>query len=145
MNAPMPKAYEPQDVEPRWYAFWLEHNVFAASADPADGRRTYCLPMPPPNVTGSLHMGHALTATLEDVLTRWHRMSGDNTLWTPGLDHAGIATQTVVERQLKREGMTRHDLGRGAFVDRVWKWRKESGGRIALQQRELGASPHRSK
>jgi valyl-tRNA synthetase len=141
MSAEMPKAYEPGNVEPRWYAFWLEHAVFHASDDVADARPTYCLPMPPPNVTGALHMGHALMTTLEDVLTRWHRMRGYNTLWMPGMDHAGIATQLVVERQLKREGLTRHDLGREKFVERVWQWKNESGGRIALQQRELGASP----
>lgn len=137
----MPKAYEPGEVEPRWYSFWLEHGVFEASDDPNDGRPAYCLPMPPPNVTGSLHMGHALTCTIEDVLVRWHRMRGFNTLWQPGMDHAGIATQTVVERQLRRDGLTRHELGREEFIKRVWEWKEESGGRIALQQRELGASP----
>jgi valyl-tRNA synthetase len=141
MSAEMPKAYEPALVEPHWYAFWLAHDVFHASDDPADARPVYCLPMPPPNVTGALHMGHALTATVQDVLTRWHRMRGFNTLWTPGIDHAGISTQVVVERQLKREGLSRHDLGRDRFVERVWQWKAESGGRIALQQRELGASP----
>jgi valyl-tRNA synthetase len=141
MSAEMPKGYEPAEIEPKWYAFWLEKGVFRASDDPADKRPVYCIPMPPPNVTGALHMGHALTATLEDILTRWHRMRGFNTLWTPGIDHAGISTQVVVERQLKREGKTRHDLGREAFVERVWQWKGESGGRIALQQRELGASP----
>jgi len=141
MSAEMPKAYEPALVEPHWYAFWVEHGVFHASDDPADTRPIYCLPMPPPNVTGALHMGHALTATVEDVLTRWHRMRGFNTLWQPGIDHAGISTQVVVERQLQREGLTRHDLGRAKFVERVWSWKEESGGRIAMQQRELGASP----
>ena len=136
----MPKAYEPREVEARWYAFWLEKGVFEASDDPNDTRPTYCLPMPPPNVTGSLHMGHALTCTIEDVLVRYHRMRGFNTLWQPGIDHAGIATQTVVERQLRREGLTRHDIGREEFTKRVWAWKNESGGRIALQQRELGAS-----
>ncbi|HVK70871.1 MAG TPA: valine--tRNA ligase, partial [Polyangium sp.] len=139
-TAELAKAYEPKDVEPRWYAYWVEHDVFAANPDPADTRPVYVLPMPPPNVTGSLHMGHALFVTLEDVLTRWHRMRGFNTLWQPGIDHAGIATQTVVERQLRREGKSRHDLGREAFIERVWQWKAESGGRIALQQRELGAS-----
>jgi valyl-tRNA synthetase len=134
------KAYDPKDVEPRWYAFWLEHDVFAASDDPADKRPTYTLPMPPPNVTGSLHMGHALTNTIEDVLVRYHRMRGFNTLWQPGIDHAGIATQTVVERILKREGKSRHDLGREKFLERVWEWKAESGGRITLQQRVLGVS-----
>ncbi len=101
--------------------------------------------MPPPNVTGSLHMGHAQRCTLEDALTRWHRMRGFNALWQPGMDHAGIATQLVVERQLAREGTSRQALGRDAFVERVWKWKAESGGRIALQQRVLGASPDWSR
>jgi valyl-tRNA synthetase len=134
------KAYDPRDVEPRWYAFWLEHDVFAASDDPADTRPVYTLPMPPPNVTGSLHMGHALVSTIEDVLVRYHRMRGYNTLWQPGIDHAGIATQTVVERILKREGQSRHDLGREKFLERVWAWKAQSGGRITLQQRVLGVS-----
>jgi valyl-tRNA synthetase len=137
----MPKAYEPALVESRWYAFWLEHGVFRASDDAGDPRPVYVLPMPLPNVTGALHMGHALMTALEDVLTRWHRMRGFNTLWTPGIDHAGISTQVVVERQLRREGLSRHDLGREKFLERVWQWKAESGGRIALQQRELGASP----
>jgi valyl-tRNA synthetase len=134
------KAYDPKEVEPHWYAFWLEHDVFAASDDPADTRPVYALPMPPPNVTGSLHMGHALTNTIEDVLVRYHRMRGYNTLWQPGIDHAGIATQTVVERILKREGKSRHDLGREKFLERVWEWKNQSGGRITLQQRVLGVS-----
>ncbi|MEO7328054.1 MAG: valine--tRNA ligase [Minicystis sp.] len=134
------KAYDPKDVEPRWYAYWLEHQVFAASDDPADTRPVYVLPLPPPNVTGSLHMGHALVCTIEDVLTRYHRMRGFNTLWQPGMDHAGIATQTVVERVLKREGKSRHDLGREAFIERVWEWKAQSGGRIGLQQQVLGVS-----
>jgi valyl-tRNA synthetase len=134
------KAYDPKDVEPRWYAYWLEHQVFAASDDPADTRPVYVLPLPPPNVTGSLHMGHALVSTIEDVLTRYHRMRGFNTLWQPGMDHAGIATQTVVERVLKREGKSRHDLGREAFIERVWEWKAQSGGRIGVQQQVLGVS-----
>jgi valyl-tRNA synthetase len=135
------KAYEPKEVEERWYAFWEEHGVFEANDAASDTRDAYVVPMPPPNVTGSLHMGHALTCTLEDALVRWERMRGKNVLWQPGIDHAGIATQTVVERQLAREGKSRHDLGRDAFVERVWQWKGESGGRISLQQRVLGASP----
>ena len=135
------KPYDPRDIEARWYAFWEAHGVFEASDDPADPSPVYVCPMPPPNVTGSLHMGHAQRCTLEDSLTRWHRMRGHATLWQPGIDHAGIATQTVVERQLAREGTTRHALGRAAFLDRVWAWKAESGGRISLQQRVLGASP----
>jgi valyl-tRNA synthetase len=135
------KAYDPTDVEARWYTFWEENHVFEATDDPADTREVYVVPMPPPNVTGSLHMGHAQRCTLEDALVRWNRMHGKNTLWQPGIDHAGIATQVVVERQLAREGKTKHDLGRQAFEERVWQWKAESGGRIALQQRVLGASP----
>jgi valyl-tRNA synthetase len=135
------KAYEPREVEERWYAFWEKEGVFEATDDPNDKRPVYVVPLPPPNVTGSLHMGHALMVTLEDALVRWERMRGKNVLWQPGIDHAGIATQTVVERQLAREGKTRHDLGREAFIERVWKWKAESGGTIANQMRKLGASP----
>lgn len=135
------KAYDAREVEARWYEFWEKSGVFEATDDPADTRPVYVIPMPPPNVTGSLHMGHAQRCTLEDALVRYHRMRGYNTLWQPGIDHAGIATQTVVERQLQREGKTRHDLGRAEFEKRVWQWKAESGGRIALQQRVLGASP----
>jgi valyl-tRNA synthetase len=140
MQTELAKAYDPKDVEPRWYAYWLEHDVFAASDDPADTRPVYVLPMPPPNVTGSLHIGHALFCTIEDILTRYHRMRGYNALWQPGIDHAGIATQTVVERVLKREGTSRHEIGREKFEERVWAWKAQSGGRIALQQQVLGVS-----
>jgi valyl-tRNA synthetase len=135
----LPKAYEPAEVEPRWYQFWLELGVFRASLAPDDTRPAYTVAMPPPNVTGSLHMGHALY-TIQDVLVRHKRMQGYNVLWQPGIDHAGIATQIVVERQLKREGKTRHEVGREAFVERVWKWKEQSGGRIAEQLRVLGCS-----
>ena len=142
MTAPdLEKPYEPREVEERWYSFWEKEGVFDASDDPNDKRPVYVVPMPPPNVTGSLHMGHALTCTLEDALVRWERMRGKNTLWQPGIDHAGIATQTVVERQLAREHTNRHMLGREKFVERVWKWKAESGGMISRQQRFLGASP----
>src|ERR1700690_3357050 len=136
----LPKAYEPVDVEPRWYKFWTDHGVFQASVAPDDNRPTYVIPMPPPNGTGALHMGHALFGTIQDVLIRRARMQGFNTLWQPGIDHAGIATQTVVERQLKREGLSRHELGRAAFTERVWQWKEQSGGRIAEQLRVLGCS-----
>ncbi len=135
------KPYEPKAVEERWYKFWEENHVFEANDDSPKNRPVYVIPMPPPNVTGSLHMGHAQRCTLEDALTRFHRMRGYNTLWQPGIDHAGIATQLVVERQLLREGKTRLDLGREEFEKRIWKWKAESGGRIAEQQRVLGASP----
>ncbi len=135
------KPYDPREVEARWYSFWEREGVFEASDERSDTRPAYVMPMPPPNVTGSLHMGHALMVTLEDVLVRWERMRGKNVLWQPGIDHAGIATQTVVERQLAREGTSRVALGRDAFIERVWKWKAESGGQIAKQQRVLGASP----
>ena len=134
------KGYEPAEVEPKWYKFWLEHGVFSANVDPADQRPAYTITLPPPNVTGSLHMGHALVVTIEDVLIRHKRMQGYNALWQPGIDHAGIATQLVVERQLAREGKSRHDLGREKFVERVWEWKAQSGGRIAEQMKILGAS-----
>jgi valyl-tRNA synthetase len=136
----LPKAYEPVDVEPRWYKYWQELGIFRAGTEPDDDRPCYVIPMPPPNVTGSLHMGHALFGTIQDALIRHARMSGKNALWQPGIDHAGIATQTVVERQLKREGLSRHDLGRAEFIARVWKWKEQSGGRIAEQMRALGCS-----
>ena len=132
------KAYDPAAVEARWYATWEERGYFRADARaPGD---PFCIVLPPPNVTGSLHMGHALTATLEDILIRHRRMSGRAALWLPGTDHAGIATQMVVERELKREGTTRHDLGRAEFTARVWRWKEQKGDRIALQHRRLGAS-----
>jgi valyl-tRNA synthetase len=135
----LPKAYDPLEVEPRWYAFWEQQGIFRASLDPADRRPAYVIPMPPPNVTGSLHIGHALY-TIQDVLIRHARMRGMNALWQPGIDHAGISTQVVVERQLRREGKTRHDLGRAAFNERIWKWKEQSGGRILEQMRVLGFS-----
>ena len=134
------KAYDPREAEARWYEHWEREGLFRASDDPSDTRETYTIAIPPPNVTGSLHMGHACRTTFEDVLIRHKRMQGRNTLWIPGTDHAGIATQVVVERQLKREGKTRHDIGREAFVERVWKWKEESGGTILRQLRKMGAS-----
>src|SRR5688572_31212384 len=136
MSSELPKAYEPASVEPRWYEFWEREGVFRCSLEPDDGRPAYVIAMPPPNVTGSLHMGHALY-TIQDVLVRHKRMQGFNVLWQPGIDHAGIATQTVVERKLRREGKSRHDLGREKFEEQVWLWKEESGGRIAQQQRVL--------
>ncbi len=130
--------YDPRDVEPRWYALWERQGFF--HADPGSSRPPYTIVIPPPNITGSLHMGHALNNTLQDVLIRWRRMAGDNTLWMPGTDHAGIATQNVVERQLLAEGLTRQQIGREAFVARVWRWREQSGGTIINQLKKLGAS-----
>ena len=136
----IPTTYSPTEAETHWYEFWENSGYFAASEDPNDYRETYTLAIPPPNVTGSLHMGHACRTTFEDVLCRHKRMQGYNTLWVPGIDHAGIATQVVVERQLKKEGLTRHDLGREAFIERVWEWKEQSGGRILQQLRKMGAS-----
>src|SRR5262245_57898076 len=136
--ADLPNRYDPTAVEPRWYAHWEGRGYFRAEAQSA--RRPYCIVMPPPNVTGSLHMGHALDMTLQDILIRTKRMDGFNALWMPGTDHAGIATQYVVERQLADGGKTKEDLGREAFVARVWDWKRESGGTIVRQLRRLGAS-----
>ncbi|HWJ06427.1 MAG TPA: valine--tRNA ligase [Steroidobacteraceae bacterium] len=132
----MDKSYSPRDIESRLYAGWEAAGWFA----PAGDGPPYAIVIPPPNVTGTLHMGHAFQHTLMDVLTRFHRMEGDRTLWQPGTDHAGIATQMVVERQLAADGKTRHDLGREAFVERVWEWKEQSGGTISRQMRRLGAS-----
>ncbi len=136
----LPKAYAPAEAEKRWYEFWESNGLFAASMAPDDDRPTYTIAIPPPNVTGTLHMGHACRTTFEDVLVRYHRMTGHNALWIPGLDHAGIATQVVVERLLKAEGTTRHELGREKFIERVWAWKEKSGGRILQQLRTMGAS-----
>ncbi|HEY7203411.1 MAG TPA: valine--tRNA ligase [Methylomirabilota bacterium] len=130
--------YDPTRVEPHWYAVWEERGYF--HADAASPRKPYCIVIPPPNVTGSLHLGHALNNTLQDILIRYKRMDGYNALWMPGTDHAGIATQYVVERQLEKEGKTKEDLGREAFVARVWQWKEESGGTIIRQLKRLGAS-----
>jgi valyl-tRNA synthetase len=134
----MAKAYDPKEAEARWYDRWLELGVFKPDPDPA--KEPFCIIMPPPNVTGELHLGHALTAAIEDLLTRWHRMRGDATLWLPGRDHAGIAGQLVVERELATEGKTRHDLGRDAFLERMWDWMERYGEKITLQHRRLGVS-----
>ena len=132
------KGYEPHDVEKRWYRQWEKEGYFHAAA--SSDKQPYSIVIPPPNVTGALHMGHALNNTLQDILCRWKRMQGYNVLWMPGTDHAGIATQNVVERQLTAEGKDRHDLGREAFIERVWQWKGESGGQIIGQLKRLGAS-----
>ena len=113
----MPKAYEPGKVEEKWYKFWMEKGYFTPKIDKK--KKPFVIIMPPPNVTGDLHLGHALTAALEDIMTRWHRMKGEPTLWLPGVDHAGIAAQVVVERQLAKEGTDRHKLGREKFLERM--------------------------
>ncbi|MBF0566117.1 MAG: valine--tRNA ligase [Nitrospirae bacterium] len=132
------KAYDPKSVEERWYEFWLENDCFKPP-DSADGG-SFSIVIPPPNVTGSLHMGHALNVTLQDILARWKRMSGKKVLWLPGTDHAGIATQNVVERQLASEGIDRHSMGRKAFIARVWEWKQRYGGHIIHQLKKMGAS-----
>ena len=132
----MDKSYQPKDIEQRIYERWEEQGYFA----PQGEGTPYCIMIPPPNVTGTLHMGHAFQDTIMDALTRYHRMRGDRALWQPGMDHAGIATQMVVERLLNAEGKSKHDLGREKFVERVWQWKKESGGQIANQLRRMGSS-----
>ena len=133
------KTFRPAEVETKHYAEWEASDAFAA--DLASAAQPYTIMMPPPNVTGSLHMGHALNSTIQDVLIRYHRMVGRDTLWQPGMDHAGIATQMVVERELAAQGLSRRDLGRAAFIDKVWEWKRESGGTIGRQLRRLGTSP----
>jgi len=132
------KAYDFMAVERKWYESWETHGTFRATMDA--GRQSFSIVIPPPNVTGVLHVGHALNNTLQDILVRYKRMQGYNTLWVPGTDHAGIATQNVVERQLAQEGSSRHDIGRKKFVERVWRWREESGGQIINQLKRLGCS-----
>ena len=132
----MDKTFSPADIEIRWYQQWESKGYFA----PQGGERPFCIPIPPPNVTGSLHMGHGFQQAIMDALIRYHRMLGHNTLWQVGTDHAGIATQMLVERQLENEGVKRHDIGRDAFIDKVWEWKAKSGGTITQQLRRLGAS-----
>ena len=132
----MDKTFSPGDIESRWYSEWEDKNHFA----PRDGDLSYCIPIPPPNVTGTLHMGHGFQQAIMDALIRFHRMKGHSTLWQVGTDHAGIATQMLVERQLEAKGISRHDLGRDGFIDKVWEWKAESGGTITQQLRRLGAS-----
>ncbi|MEM9690438.1 MAG: class I tRNA ligase family protein, partial [Pseudomonadota bacterium] len=132
----MEKSYDPREIEQRIYERWENDKCFA----PRGEGEPYCIMIPPPNVTGTLHMGHAFQDTIMDALTRYKRMDGHRALWQPGMDHAGIATQMVVERLLNAEGKSKHDLGREKFVERVWEWKEESGGQISQQLRRLGAS-----
>ncbi|MDR1360456.1 MAG: class I tRNA ligase family protein, partial [Deltaproteobacteria bacterium] len=138
----LPKGYEPENVERRWRAFWESRDSFALNLeDPVKAAaEPFSIVIPPPNVTGNLHMGHALNITLQDVLCRHFRQRGRQVLWVPGEDHAGIATQNVLERRLAQEGKTRHDLGREEFIRRVWRWKEEYGGNIRRQIKALGAS-----
>ncbi|MDD5931626.1 MAG: class I tRNA ligase family protein, partial [Oscillospiraceae bacterium] len=139
MNKELPKVYEPQQVESRIYQMWMDGKCFSGDPDPK--KKPFSIVMPPPNVTGQLHMGHALDSTLQDILTRFKRMQGYSALWLPGTDHAGIATQIKVEEELRvKEGKTRYDLGREKFLQRVWQWKEKYGGRIVEQQKKLGVS-----
>ncbi|MES2547918.1 MAG: valine--tRNA ligase [Pseudomonadota bacterium] len=138
------KSFDPKAIESQWYAFWESKGYYAAGLNP-DVNDNFCILLPPPNVTGTLHMGHGFNQTLMDALTRYHRMRGANTLWQPGTDHAGIATQIVVERQLDAQGINRHDLGREKFLEKVWEWKEYSGGTITQQMRRLGTSPDWSR
>jgi valyl-tRNA synthetase len=132
------KVYEPQRFEPHWAQWWVDRQLFRAEAKP--GEPYFSLVIPPPNVTGSLHMGHMFQHSIIDAQVRWQRMRGVNTLWLPGTDHAGIATQIMVENQLKQEGLTRRDLGREQFEARVWQWKEQYGGRITEQMKRAGVS-----
>src|SRR6476620_3496315 len=137
----LPKAYEPGAIETRWADYWVKEKLFSVSTPPSGQTRpVFTLLLPPPNVTGRLHMGHMLNHTQMDIIVRWHRMRGFLTLWLPGTDHAGIATQMMVERQLASEGKKRRDLGREAFIERVWEWKRHYGGAILDQMKRLGAS-----
>ena len=132
------KAYEPGKIEAKWYRFWLEQGYFKPTIDPE--RQPFVITMPPPNVTGELHVGHALTMVLEDIMVRWHRMCGDPSLWVPGTDHAGIATQVLVEKDLAAEGLTKEAVGREEFLRRAWERVERSRGTIRRQNQMLGAS-----
>jgi len=135
----MDKRFDAKSIELKWYKKWLKSGAFASNS--SSSKKPYVIMMPPPNVTGSLHIGHALTFTIQDILIRFHRMQGFDVLWQPGTDHAGIATQMVVERELAKSKITRHDLGRDKFLEKVWEWKEQSGGTITNQLRALGASP----
>src|SRR4030042_1958922 len=134
----LPTRYDPASTEDKWYKFWEENNLFAAKVNPA--KNPFSIVIPPPNVTGILHMGHALNNTIQDMLIRYHRMKGEESLWMPGTDHAGIATQSVVEKAIAKDGLKRQDLGREKFVERVWQWREQYGSTIIHQLKKLGAS-----
>ena len=139
MRNEIPKVYESHAIEEKWYSFWLENNFFHSEPNPE--KKPYCIVIPPPNVTAQLHMGHAFNNTIQDVFIRYHRMLGEEAMWMPGTDHAGIATQNVVERFLAtEEGSTRHDLGREKFAERVWEWKERYGSTIITQLKRLGCS-----
>ena len=139
----LPTVYDAKSTEEKMYKFWEDGGYFRADAH--SNKPPFTIVIPPPNVTGVLHMGHALDGTLQDILTRYHRMSGYEALWLPGTDHAGIATQAVVEKELRKEGLSRHDIGREEFLKRTWKWANEHKSAILNQFRRLGASFDRSR
>ena len=132
------KAYSPQEVEKKWYPVWEQNRLFHSEPNPS--KKPFTIVIPPPNITGVLHMGHILNNAIQDAYIRYWRMAGSEACWIPGTDHAGIATQNVVEKALQKEGMTRHDLGRERFVERVWEWKREYGGVIIKQLRTIGCS-----
>ncbi len=134
----LPTCYNPKESEDKWYSFWEENNFFAARVNPS--KKPFCIVIPPPNITGILHMGHALNNTIQDILIRYHRMKGGEALWMPGTDHAGIATQNVVEKSIAKDGLKRQDLGRDKFIERVWQWREQYGSTIIRQLKKLGSS-----
>ena len=138
----LPKAYDPTAIEDHWAEYWVRENLFATPtpAESSEAANAFTILLPPPNVTGRLHMGHMLNQTEMDILIRWHRMLGETSLWVPGTDHAGIATQMMVEKQVTAEGTTRQALGRTAFLERVWQWKALYGGAILDQMKRLGAS-----
>ncbi|MBT4183361.1 MAG: valine--tRNA ligase [Nitrosomonadales bacterium] len=144
MKKELSKSFSPIDIENKWYQYWESNGYYKIGEDESK-LDSFSILLPPPNVTGTLHMGHGFNQTLMDMLTRYHRMKGKNTLWQPGTDHAGIATQIVVERQLDQKGISRHDLGREKFIEKVWEWKEDSGGKITQQMRRLGTSPDWSR
>ena len=144
MTRELSKSFNPKEIEEKWYTYWESEGYYSIGND-LNNSKSFSILLPPPNVTGTLHMGHGFNQTLMDTLTRYHRMSGANTLWQPGTDHAGIATQIVVERQLDQEGVSRHELGRDDFIKKVWEWKAFSGGKITQQMRRLGTSPDWSR
>ena len=140
MTEELSKAYDPKQTEEKIYKLWEESGYFNPDKLPGERKKSFCITVPPPNVTGSLHMGHALNATIQDILIRKKRMEGYKTLWIPGTDHAGIATQNVVEKDLKKQGTSRHDIGRERFLEKVWEWKEKYGSIILNQFKKLGSS-----
>ena len=130
--------YDPAAIEQKWYKFWEDHDVFHDEPDPS--KEPYSIVLPPPNVTGQLHMGHAMDSTLQDILTRFKRMQGYSALWLPGTDHASIATEAKIVEAMRKEGITKDDLGREKFLERAWDWKKQYGGRIIEQLKKMGSS-----